>query len=137
MSLEEDHAQVVLQLLDNDPNIIGVHDGAVPRPAPTPPYVVVFTKVGFPKDAVGTALDATQKTVTTTATCHCVGESAIATRIVASNVRSTLLNVRPQITGRSCSPIKQTDAADLSRPDDTTGTLVFDLVLVFEFSTTG
>ena len=137
MTLEEDHAQVALQLLDLNADIIGVHDGAVSRPAPEPPYVVVFTKVAFPHDGMGTALDAVQKTITATITCHCVGETAIATRTVAYQVRQSLLNVRPQVVGRLASPIKQTDAADMSRPDDTTGKQIFDSVLVFEFSTTG
>lgn len=137
MTLEEDHAQVALQLLDTNANILLVFDGAVARPAPTPPYVVVFTKVAFPKDAVGTALDAVQKTITTTVTCHSIGQNAIATRTVAQLVRSTLLNVRPQIAGRNCSVIKETDAADLSRPDDTTGAQIFDLVTTFEFMSFG
>jgi hypothetical protein len=136
-SLEEDHAQGALLLLQGNENLIAVFDGAVSRPAPDPPYVVVYTKVGFPKDGVGTALDAVQSSIATTITCHCVGETAVATRTVARLVRETLLNARPVINGRNCSPIKQTDAADVSHPDDTTGKQVFDVALIFEYMSTG
>lgn len=141
LTIEEDHAQAALGLLRaNSDLIIGgssiVYDGATTRPAPPPPYVVVYTRVAFPKDGTGVALDAAQSAVTTTVTCHCVGQTAIAARTVAMQVRATLLNARPVITGRNCAPFKQTASTDPNF-DDSTGTTVFDAVQVYEFMSTG
>lgn len=136
-SLDEDHARVALALLDANPNLLNVFDGSVAdHPTPDPPYVVVFTRVAWPRDGIGTALSGLQVTVTTTWTCHCVGLDATAARAVGMQVRSTLLNVRPVIAGRNCGPIKQVDANDPT-PDRSTGRLVMDAIAVYDFTSTG
>lgn len=137
MSTEEDHARAGLLLLQANANLLGVFDGAVPiAPTPEPPYVVVYSRVAWPRDGVGHGLDAAQDTVTTTYTCHCVGLDAVAARAVAAQVRGTLIGVRPTVSGRNCGLIKQVDAVD-PNPDQSTGRLVMDAVMVFDFTTTG
>jgi hypothetical protein len=137
-TLDETHAQVGLAALAANPDLTSarVFDGKVPDPTPTPPYVLVYTRVAWPRDGVGTALSAQQVTITTTYTCHCVGLNAAAARAVQMQVRTSLLNLKPVIAGRICSPIKQDDATDPDR-DESTGKLVMDAVSVFSYSSTG
>jgi hypothetical protein len=135
-TLDETHAQQGLAALIANPNLLGVFDGAVPNPTPNPPYVLIYTRVSWPRDGVGTALSAVQVTITTTYTCHCVGLNATAARAVGMQVRSSLLNFRPVISGRNCSPIKQEDAQDADR-DESTGRLVMDAIAIYSFTSTG
>lgn len=134
--LEEQHAQAGLLALAANPNLVHVYDGFVPSPTPDPPYVLVYSRVAWPRDGIGTALSAQQVTITTTYTCHCVGLSSAAARAVQMQVRSTLLNLRPVIAGRNCSPIKQDESLDPDR-DESTGRLVMDGISIFSFSSTG
>lgn len=133
--VDKQHADAGLALLALDAGLT-VFDGKVPEPWPDPPYVLVYTVVEWPRDGLGTALAATQVTVTTTYYCHCVGLSAAAARAVAMRVRAALLNARPVIAGRNCSPIKQVETSPPQR-DETTGRLVMDEVAVYDFTTTG
>ncbi len=134
--LDETHAQQGLALLIANPNLAAVYQGSVVDPTPNPPYVVVYTRVAWPRDGIGTALDSVQKTITTTYTCHCVGLTESAARAVGMQVRSSLLNAKPVISGRSCTPIKQDDALDADR-DDTTGRTVFDAIAIYSYISTG
>lgn len=140
-TLDEAHAQVGLAALRLNANLLHVYDGKVDEdPAtgktPDPPYVLVYSRVAWPRDGIGTSLSAAQVTITTTFTCHCVGLNAAAARAVQMQVRSTLLNLRPVIAGRNCSPIKQDEALDPDR-DESTGRLVMDAVSVYSYSSTG
>ncbi len=136
-TLDESHAQVGLVALNANPALTGkVFDGKVPDPTPNPPYVLTYCQVMWPRDGLGTSLGAQQVTITTTYTCHCVGLTAALARAVAMQVRSSLLNLRPIIAGRNCSPIKQDDVQPPDR-DESTGRLVMDLVCTFSFSSTG
>jgi hypothetical protein len=137
--LDETHAQVAITALAANPNLTSsrVFDGRVPDGTdPALGYVLVYCTVSWPRDGIGTALTAQQVTLTTTYTCHCVGLNARAARAVAMEVRASLLNLKPNITGRSCSPIKQDDAQPPDR-DESTGHLVMDAVSVFSFTSTG
>ena len=134
--LDETHAQVAFGLLAANPNLTNVFDGAVPSPTPDPPYVLVYSRVAWPRDGIGTSLAGMQVTITTTWTCHCVALNAAAARHVGMQVRASLLNARPVIAGRNCSPIKQDDSVDPTR-DETTGRLVMDAVSVYSFASTG
>jgi hypothetical protein len=134
--LDETHAQVAFGLLAANGNLAAhVFDGVV-ADLTEPPYVLIYSRVAWPRDGIGTALTGTQVTITTTWTCHCVGLTAAAARAVQMQVRSSLLNFRPVIAGRNCSPIKQVDASDPDR-DDTTGRVVMDAVSVFDFLSIG
>jgi hypothetical protein len=134
--LDQQHADVGLDLLRADAGLV-VFDSVVSDPTPDPPrYVLVYPVVEWPRDGVGTAVSATQVTITTTYYCHCVGLTAASARALAMRVRAALLNVRPVIAGRSCSPIKQREMAPPQR-DESTGRAVMDQVGVYEFSSTG
>lgn len=135
-TLDEDHAQVAFGLLALNANLPHVYDGVVGSPTPDPPYVLVYTRVAWPRDGVGTALAGTQVTITTTWTCHCVGLTPAAARKVQGQVRSSLLGQRPVIAGRNCSPIKQVDALDPD-VDETTNRPVLDAISIFDFMSTG
>jgi len=136
-TLDETHAQVALALLAANPNIPAVFDGLVANPTPTGPYVLVYSIVSWPRDGVGTSLAGTQVTITTTWYCHCVAlDTAAAARAVGMQVRSSLLNVRPVIAGRICSPIKQVDSVAPAR-DESLARAVFDAIAVYDFTSTG
>lgn len=137
--LDEAHAQAGLQLLNANPALAGrVFDSVVPNPTPdaTVGYVLVYTDVAWPRDAVGTGLDAAQDTVTTTLTCHCAGATAAAARAIGMQARATLLGVRPVVAGRTCGLIKQSVANPPIR-DESLGFAVFDTVMEFDFTSTG
>lgn len=134
MSLEEDHRQVGLALLEANANLVS-YDTKVPDLA-EPPYSLTYTRVSWPRDGIGTALDAIQKTITVTYTCHCVGLNPAASMAVFAQVRLSLLNQLPVIAGRSCSLIKQADAAD-PEPDESLGRLLVASVGIYEFTSTG
>jgi hypothetical protein len=139
-SVEELHAQAGLQLLAADTALTAarVFDSVVPNPTPdyTQGWVLVYTHVAWPRDGVGTGLDAAQDTVATTYTCHCVGATPAAARVVGMQVRSSLLGVRPVIAGRTSGLIKQSVANPPIR-DESLGFPVFDEVMEFDFTTTG
>jgi hypothetical protein len=135
-TLDEQHAQVAFAALALNTNLTQVFDGKVPDPTPTPPYVLIYTRVAWPRDGIGTALSGTQVTITTTYTCHCVGLNAAAARAVQMQVRSSLLNLRPVIDGRNCSPIKQDESLDPDR-DESTGQFVMDAVSTYSFTSAG
>lgn len=141
--LEETHAQVGLVALRNNPDLTGkVHDGKVPEtpntPTPDPPYVAVYTSVGWPHEGVGNSMNGRAVTVRTTYTCHCVGESAAAARAVASQVRISLLNLRPVIEGRNCGLVQSDDPTPPPPTrDETTGKTVMDQILTFSYLSTG
>lgn len=134
-TLDEAHAQVAFGLLAANGNLLHVFDGVV-ADLTEPPYVLIYSRVAWPRDGIGTALTGTQVTITTTWTCHCVGLTPALARAVQMQVRSSLLNVRPVITGRNCSPIKQVDAMDPDR-DNTTGRVVMDAISIFDFVSIG
>jgi hypothetical protein len=137
VSLEEDHAQQILAPLIANGNILALYDGIVdPTISTTYPYVLAYIAVTWPRDGLGTSLKALQVTVTTTATIHCAALSPAGARAVAAQVRSSLLNYRPTITGRDCSPIKQDTAEPVAR-DESTSAAIFDAISVFSFSSTG
>lgn len=134
--LDETHAQAVLARLEANTDLAQVCDGFVPDGTdPAVGYVLVYTRVEWPRDGLGTSLAELQVTIKTTATCHCVGLTPAAARAVQMQVRSSLLNFRPTIAGRSCSPIKQVDSLDPDR-DESTGRLVMDAVSVYDFTST-
>jgi hypothetical protein len=139
-SIDELHAQAGLGLLVANPALGGtrVFDSVVPNATPdiNVGWVLVYTHVAWPRDGVGTGLDAAQDTVTTTYTCHCVGATPVAARVVAMQVRSTLLGVRPTIANRLCGLIKQAVANPPIR-DESLGFAVFDEVMEFDFTSTG
>lgn len=131
-TLDEQHAQVALALLDANPALT-VHDGEVP-PGALRPYVLVYTDIHWPPgdEGAANALDHLSVTCRTTWRVHCVAETAAAVRQLTGQVRSSLLDASPLVvpTGRSCARLTEDDAPPPVK-DEITGTTVFDGVLVF------
>jgi hypothetical protein len=112
---------------------IPVHDGVVPPNAPRP-YVLVYTTISRPIAADGNALDGRSSAVHVRWICHCVGETQAASRAVGMQVRISLLDIRPTITGRACDLIREETVLDPTR-DETTGVAVMDQVRVYTLQT--
>jgi hypothetical protein len=131
-TLDQDHAQAFLGLLAGNATLT-TFEGEVTNPTPDPPYVVVYPVVTWPADADGTALTNQQVVVSASFYCHCVGLSDPAARAVGMQVRSTVLNARPVVSGRSCGLIRQADSQPPQR-DDSTGRAVFSALAVYSFT---
>lgn len=132
--LDELHAQAGLQLLHANPDLVVYDDEKVPTDATR--YVRVYTHIERPTGHAGNRLTGNSDTFVTRWYCHCVGENDTAARAVAMQVRASLLNVRPTITGRNCDKIKQ-EAAQPARRDESARPLIVDLVQVYRLTTTG
>jgi hypothetical protein len=128
------HGRVVLDLLDAN-NALNVFDGAVSKPYPAPPYVLVYTSIAYPagEAGMGNALDHNSVTCVTTAYVHCVGSTAAACRALSMQVRASLLDAQPVIANRSCTRLEQDDA-QMPVKDETIGSVVMDAVLVYSFT---
>lgn len=131
-----EHAQAFLTLLDADntaPALVPL-DGEVPQ-GTLPPYVLVYASVRVPEAGAEpdkSNLNFDSLAVRGRAICHSVGANALAARQVADRVRAALLDVRPVVAARTCSPIRWVDGQDTQR-DESIGTGVFDQVDVYEF----
>jgi len=123
----DEHAAVVLALLDADNAAppLNVHDGKVPNGTDpsVSPYVLVYFDSNDPEDD----FEARPYVFVLTATCHCVGASAQAARMVADRVRTALYNVTPTVSGRSCFQIEREPGMPPQR-DETTGSTVMDQI---------
>jgi hypothetical protein len=134
--LDELHAQAGLALLNANPDLAGiVYDDEKVPPGATR-YVRVFTHIERPRGHQGNRLRGTSDTFVTRWYCHCVGINDTSARAVAMQVRSSLLDVRPTIAGRSCDKIIQ-EAAQPPRRDEKASPLIVDLVQVYRLTTTG
>jgi hypothetical protein len=131
-TIYQDHATPVLALLAANTDLLAVYDGKVPDPTPAPPYGVVYFHFESLPGAAGNALDGVSAEVTTYVTCHCVGKTAAAARIVASQFRVALLDATPKVAGRTCGQIV-VDSSQPPQPDETTGDLVMDQIDVYRF----
>lgn len=123
----DEHAQAVIDLLDADNTSppLNVHDGKVPSGVDPrlSPYVLVYFDSNDPESDK----EAKPWLFEMTATCHCVGGSAKASRMVADRVRAALYLVTPTVAGRSCYPITREPGVPPQR-DETTGSTVMDQV---------
>lgn len=97
-----------------------------------PPYVSVYVTTRYD---LGPSLAMRSSRAVTTITCHCVGGNAIAARAVAQMVSGALLDIVPTIAGRRCFPIRQDPVDAPPRPDESTGSLVMDLVQQYRLET--
>jgi len=139
-TIEQSHIDAALALLTGNPALgpSRVFDSLVPNPTPdiNLGWLLVYSRVAWPRDGLGTGLDAVQDTVTTTLTCHCAAATVKAARVIGMQVRSSLLGVRPTVPGRNCGLIKTANNPDPPVRDESLGYAVFDLILEFDFSTT-
>lgn len=130
--VDELHARAGLGLLIADPGLT-VYEGFVPNGFALP-YVLVYTSVEWPEEGEGQSFDATTSTCVTHWYTHSAAVTEQAARAVAGRVRGRLVNVRPDIPGRSCCLIQQESSLPAVR-DQTTGTTVFDIVAAYVLTT--
>jgi hypothetical protein len=132
--LDQAIAQAGLTLLVADAGLV-VYDGVVP-PAPTPPYVVVYTTVSRPSDDSDNSGDGRTRVWVARWICHCVGANAVSARAVAQRVRTQLLDVRPTVTGLACGLIRMDGEMLPAQRDESTGVPVMDAVATFQLRAT-
>lgn len=115
----QDHADAVLALLRADSSLtVYPASGGGPSTVPvgtTPPYVSVHLVADRPS---GGRLDTRSTRIRVRIYCHCVGANDIAARAISDRVSTALLDVRPDIAGRSVYPIRheQSREADSTEP---------------------
>lgn len=137
MSILNEHAQVILDLLDADNTApaLDVLDGKVPQDQ-VAPYVLLYFAFRTPSgvdEPDKVALEATSDVLVTTATCHSVGETTVSARAIAGRVRAALLGRFPTVASRVCFPITHQDGPPTTR-DETLGVAVFDQIDVYQFT---
>ena len=133
--VEVAHKAAGLTLLQANTNLV-VYDGRLPDSATdiAPPYVLVYTVVTWPDADRAQGLDGLSGTCVTYWYCHCVGASDTASVVVAGQVRSSLLDQRPVIAGRSCDLIRF-EASQQPVRDEALRRPVFDTVHVYRLQT--
>lgn len=128
--MNDKHAAAVLALLNavDDPPPLNVYDGKVPsdvNPA-TAPYVLAY----FDKTSRDVNFAGRSHELVLGITCHSVGGSARAARMVADRVEAALLDITPTVAGRKCYPIRF-DSGTPPQRDEETGASVFDQVDIY------
>jgi len=134
---DDPHAVAILTALRAVPNLTvyppeNMQPGVEMVPAGArPPYVVVYIQVTY---ALGPTIAMQSSRGIARATCHSVGLTDTAARVVAGLVRGALLDVVPTIAGRRCWPIRYDDGQP-PRTDESTGRLYVDQVDVYRLET--
>lgn len=127
--MNRDHvAPILAALLADDTTNLKTSDGAV-SPGTAPPYRVVYTSVTTP-EAHG--LEDAADQVTCTAIVHNVGTNAEAARMIADRTAEALIGLRPAVTGRDCSRIRQIDSTP-QRRDESTNVLFITQTDVYQY----
>ena len=125
--MSREHANAVLALAQAVPNLT-VYDTQAPA-KPSLPYAVLRFDSGVRER---TAITATSNMVTTTVTCTAVGIDRGQSQGVAERVADALVDVRPTVAGRSCSPLEHVDSRP-SQMDSEVSPPLFYAVDVFRF----
>lgn len=119
----QSHAEAFLHLLRDQQGltVYPAEEGGtqvVPHDAP-PPYVMVrFAAARAP----GGRLDQKSTRLRTRAYTYAVGATDIAARAVSDLIAAAVLDVRPDIPGRNCAPIRHEPGGyDEPRENETTG----------------
>lgn len=135
--LDKLHVDAFLDRLRADATLVVYPDpeGHVP-PNPVPPYVRSYFSIERPADAAGNALVGLSTTWTTRGYLHCVGATEPAATAVGMRVRAQLLDFRPTIAGRNCGLIRE-ESAEPPQRDESTGTAVYDALVIYKLVTTG
>lgn len=116
---------------------IPVYDSKVPDGA-TPPYVLVYAIVERPDTDPANAVDGRSRTFMCRWFCHSVGggQDGVASRAVAQQVRTALLDVRPVITGLAPGLIRKEPGVPPPQRDEQTGDLVLSVAEVYRLTAT-
>lgn len=133
--LDQALANAGLALLTADTGLV-VFDGAVPNPAPAPPYCVVYCTVNRPSEDPDNSVDGQSRVWVASWIVHSAGATAAAARAVAQRVRTQLLDVRPTITGLSCNKIRMDPDSPPPDRDESTGVLVMTAVNTYRLRAT-
>lgn len=126
---DDPHAAAILDLLEAD-TVLNVCDGQVPD-GTAKPYVVVYFH-GLPQR--GDDLTGMSREKKVRATIHCVGETAVSSRIISQRVEAALLDQKPTIAGRVTWPIE----CEYNQPpirDEYTGVPAHDAISVYVLKT--
>jgi hypothetical protein len=130
------HAAAILDRLgSHGASALTVFDGRVDDSA-TPPYLLVRCSLQWlgadaRPDAVNLA--GTVKAATCTARIYAVGKNEAAARILFDRMTAALLNWRPTIVGRSCTPMRH-DSSFETPADERTGIAYHELGAIWEFT---
>lgn len=132
--IEVAHADAGLDLIEATG--LTVYRGKLPPDIATltPPWVLVYTAVEWPDEDSGHGLDHASSTCITTWYCYCSGTTDTSVLAVTGRVRAALVDVRPTITGRVCSPVDQV-SGEPARAHEGTGTSVLTALSIYELRT--
>jgi len=109
-------------------------EGFIP-PSVTLPYVRVYATIERPPDADGNSLAGLSQRWLVRWYCHCVGVNEYSALAIQMRVRAALLDQQPTIAGRICGRIREDQALPPNR-DETTGSAVFDAIVIYRLMTT-
>jgi hypothetical protein len=129
----DEHAAAVLAILnavDDDPPLAvldGLNTDTATRKSVPPPYVLVYfdrlgRDVSFAGRTHGFAMSIT---------CHQVGGSPRAARMVADRVDEALLDVTPTVAGRKCQKIRWDSDGGTVRDETVPGKPVLDQITTY------
>lgn len=130
------HAAAILDRLgSHGASALTVFDGRVDDGA-VPPYLLVRCTLQWlgpdtRPDAVNLA--GTVKAATCTSRIYAVGETEAAARILFDRVTAALLNWRPTVSGRSCTPMRHEDSFE-TPADERTGVAYHELGAIWAFT---
>lgn len=128
------HVAAVTALLAVDATLRW-HEAVVPAGAATP-YVKLDFYVQRPDGLISPdkiSLSAASTVIEVWVYAHCVGVNPTSARAVSGRVAAALLDARPAVAGRECSPIHWRDGQPPTT-DESTGSPVIDQVDVYTFT---
>jgi hypothetical protein len=121
---------------DVGPPPLVVFDGVVPAgTAVNAGYVLVYSHLARPSDDPDNSINGRSGVWVCRWIVHNVGGTASAARALGQRSRTALLDVRPTIAGLACGPIRLEDSQPPQR-DETTGSLVMDLIQTYRLRAT-
>lgn len=131
-TFELDHQVAGLTLLRNAGLTVLPDANGFLTPTPAPPYVLVYTSVGWPKGGDANALDGLSVTCTVRYYCHIIAESEYGALQYAGLVREALLDQVPTVAGRNCGQIYfESDAGDPANRSELGASPRYDLTVVY------
>lgn len=131
-TLERAHQDAGLNLLRSAGLTVLPDANGFLEPKPDPPYVLVYTSVGWPKTGEANAFDGLSVTCMTRWIVHCIADTENAALAVAGLVREAMLDQVPTIPGRNCDQIDfEGDAGDPANRSELGSQPRYDLTVVY------